>query len=41
MTPVQTAQVAPTIRDALRLDPMDLQAVKKEHSLALPDLTFD
>jgi hypothetical protein len=37
-TPVQTRQIAPTILEALYLDPDALQAVRKEHTLALPGL---
>ncbi|HXC16555.1 MAG TPA: hypothetical protein VNV60_03855, partial [Holophagaceae bacterium] len=37
-SPVQTTQVAPTILKALRLDPDDLDAVKKELTRALPGL---
>jgi type I phosphodiesterase/nucleotide pyrophosphatase len=37
-TPVQTAQVAPTILKALGLDPHDLQAVQLEHTRVLPGL---
>jgi len=39
-SPVETAQVAPTILQALRLDPNQLQAVQKEHTQPLPGLTF-
>jgi hypothetical protein len=37
-TPVQTKQVAPTILQALGLDPNSLQAVQKEHTQVLPGL---
>jgi hypothetical protein len=40
-SPVQTMQVAPTILGALRLDPRRLDAVRKEHTQALPGLTGD
>ncbi|HLI78630.1 MAG TPA: alkaline phosphatase family protein [Candidatus Binataceae bacterium] len=36
--PVETAQVAPTILEALRLDPTKLQAVQMEHTADLPGL---
>jgi type I phosphodiesterase/nucleotide pyrophosphatase len=39
-TPVETAQVAPTILKALGLDPNALQAVKAEHTQTLPELSF-
>jgi len=39
-TPVETAQVAPTILKALGLDPNALQAVKAEHTQTLPGLSF-
>jgi hypothetical protein len=39
-SPVETAQVAPTILTALGLDPNDLQAVKTEHTQTLPGLPF-
>jgi hypothetical protein len=39
-SPVETAQVAPTILKALGLDPNDLQAVKAEHTQSLPGLSF-
>jgi len=39
-TPVETAQVAPTILKALGLDPNNLQAVKAEHTQSLPGLSF-
>jgi Type I phosphodiesterase / nucleotide pyrophosphatase len=35
-TPVETAQVAPTILEALGLDPASLQAVRREGTQALP-----
>ncbi len=37
-TAVTTTQVAPTILEALGLDPQDLQAVQKEGTVALPGL---
>lgn len=37
---VQTAQVAPTILRALRLDPESLDAVRAEGTAALPDVRF-
>ena len=40
-SPVQTMQVAPTILEALRLDPRRLDAVRKEHTQALPGLRGD
>jgi hypothetical protein len=40
-TPVQTADVAPTILEALGLNPQDLQAVQIEHTPALPGLSFN
>jgi len=40
-TRVQTAQVAPTVLDALGLNPLDLQAVQKENTTALPSLVFN
>jgi hypothetical protein len=39
-TPVQTAQVAPTILKALGLNPESLKAVKLEHTQTLPGLVF-
>jgi arylsulfatase A-like enzyme len=39
-SPVETAQIAPTILKALHLDPYQLQAVKLEHTQVLPDLRF-
>lgn len=39
-SPVETAQIAPTILRALHLDPYQLQAVKLEHTQVLPDLRF-
>jgi hypothetical protein len=39
-SPVETAQVAPTILQALRLDPNQLQAVQKEHTQSLPGVLF-
>ncbi len=38
--PVETTQVAPTILQALGLDPESLQAVRKEHTAVLPGLDF-
>jgi arylsulfatase A-like enzyme len=35
-TPVKTMQLAPTILQALGLDPNQLQAVQKEHTPVLP-----
>jgi hypothetical protein len=37
-TPVLTTQVAPTILEALGLDPEALHAVQKEHTPSLPGL---
>jgi hypothetical protein len=37
---VETAQVAPTILEALRLDPNSLQAVQQEGTQVLPGLSF-
>jgi len=37
-TPVQTTQIAPTILEALDLDPETLKAVRKEHTPSLPGL---
>jgi hypothetical protein len=39
-SPVETAQVAPTILQALGLDPNQLQAVQSEHTQSLPGLSF-
>jgi Type I phosphodiesterase / nucleotide pyrophosphatase len=39
-SPVETAQVAPTILAALGLDPNQLQAVQKEHTQVLPAVQF-
>jgi hypothetical protein len=39
-TPVSTSQVAPSILQALGLDPASLQAVQTEHTQLLPDLPF-
>jgi hypothetical protein len=39
-SPVETAQVAPTILKALGLNPNDLDAVKLEHTQTLPGLSF-
>jgi len=36
--PVQTTQIAPTILEALELDPEALEAVRKEHTRSLPGL---
>jgi hypothetical protein len=36
--PVETAQVAPTVLEALRLDPTKLQAVQTEGTTVLPGL---
>jgi len=38
--PVETAQVAPTVLEAIGLDPRDLQAVQLEHTRVLPGLGF-
>jgi hypothetical protein len=40
-SPVQTAQIAPTILRALGLDPDALQAVQQEHTQVLPDVPLD
>jgi len=40
-TPVETLQIAPTILEALGLDPNQLQAVQKEHTPVLPSVPFD
>ena len=40
-SPVQTMQVAPTVLEALHLDPRRLDAVRKEHTQALPGLRGD
>ena len=40
VTPVQTAQLAPTILKALGLNPLSLEAVKLEHTDVLPGLVF-
>jgi hypothetical protein len=37
-TPVETMQIAPTILEALGLDPNQLQAVQKEHTPVLPSV---
>ena len=37
-TPVTTAQVAPTILQSLGIDADELEAVRKEHTVALPAL---
>jgi arylsulfatase A-like enzyme len=37
-TPVETLQIAPTILQALGLDPNQLQAVQKEHTPVLPSV---
>jgi hypothetical protein len=39
-SPVETAQVAPTILKALDLDPGDLQSVQQEHIQVLPGLSL-
>jgi Type I phosphodiesterase / nucleotide pyrophosphatase len=39
-SPVETEQVAPTILEALKLNPNDLQAVRREHTQVLPGLVF-
>src|SRR5580658_6914854 len=39
--PVETLQIAPTILNALGLDPNQLQAVQKEHTPVLPSLPLD
>jgi arylsulfatase A-like enzyme len=39
-TPVQTAQVAPTILKALDLNPHSLQSVRLEHTQVLPGLSL-
>ena len=38
--PVATTQIAPTILEALGLDPQELEAVRIEHTMALPGLDF-
>ena len=38
--PVQTTQVAPTILEALGINPTQLQAVKKERTQVLPGISF-
>jgi hypothetical protein len=40
-TPVETLQIAPTILQALGLDPNRLQAVQKEHTPVLPSVPLD
>ena len=40
-SPVETAQVAPTILRALELDPQKLESVRMEHVQVLPGLGFD
>jgi hypothetical protein len=40
-TPVETAQVAPTIVKTLGLDPQRLEAVRKEGTTVLPGLGLD
>ena len=40
-TPVETLQIAPTILQALGLDPNQLQAVQKEHTPVLPSVPLD
>jgi hypothetical protein len=39
-SPVETAQIAPTILIALGLDPNKLTAVQKEGTQVLPELPF-
>jgi hypothetical protein len=39
-SPVETAQIAPTILEALQLNPNQLQAVQKEHTQPLPGVSF-
>jgi arylsulfatase A-like enzyme len=39
-TPVETAQMAPTILEALGFDPGQLQAVQAENTPLLPGLFF-
>jgi hypothetical protein len=39
-SPVETLQIAPTILEALGLDPNQLQAVQKEHTQVLPAVQF-
>src|SRR5215470_3917505 len=40
-SPVETSQVAPTILEALRIDPNELQAVRREGTAGLPGLDLD
>ena len=40
-SPVETAQIAPTILEALGLDPDQLDTVQKEHTQTLPAVQFD
>ena len=40
-SPVETAQVAPTILQAMGFDPNSLQAVKMEHTQVLPEVPLD
>jgi len=40
-SPVETAQVAPTVLKALELDPQKLESVRAEHVQVLPGLGFD
>lgn len=40
-SPVETAQIAPTILEWLGLDPNALQTVQMEHTQVLPALQFD
>jgi hypothetical protein len=40
-SPVETAQIAPTILKALGLDPDSLQAVQQEHTQVLPGISFN
>jgi arylsulfatase A-like enzyme len=40
-SPVETAQIAPTILAALGLNPEALQSVQLEHTQILPDVPVD
>jgi hypothetical protein len=40
-SPVETTQVAPTILNALDLDPRQLESVRMEHTQLLPGVSFD
>lgn len=40
-TPVETAQIGPTILVALGLNPGALQSVPQEHTQILPDVPLD